>query len=117
MNLILSDVEETVMLVDGMDGAPPGQGVVNVSPTSPSTAIFVPTYCNVPGGQKEDGNALCERRWCYSGKHIILYREVHLDTPYYSGITPVTYMTSVWLAISFDVVRFCPLFNLLRCEM
>jgi small nuclear ribonucleoprotein (snRNP)-like protein len=35
MNLILSDVEETIMLVDGPDGAPPGQGVVNVSPTSP----------------------------------------------------------------------------------
>lgn len=34
MNLILSDVEETIMLVDGPDGAPPGQGVVNVSTTS-----------------------------------------------------------------------------------
>ncbi len=44
MNLILSDVEETIMLVDGMEGAPPGQGVVNVISTSPpSTAIFVLT--------------------------------------------------------------------------
>jgi hypothetical protein len=43
MNLILSDVEETIMLVDGTEGAPPGQGVVNVSPTSPSIGIFVPT--------------------------------------------------------------------------
>ena len=44
MNLILSDVEETIMLVDGVDGAPPGQGVVNVSSSSPpSTAIFVLT--------------------------------------------------------------------------
>ena len=44
MNLILSDVEETIMLVDGMEGAPPGQGVVNVSLTSPpSTTIFVLT--------------------------------------------------------------------------
>lgn len=41
MNLILSDVEETIMLVDGVEGAPPGQGVVNVSSTSSSTAIFV----------------------------------------------------------------------------
>ena len=32
MNLILSDVEETIMLVDGAEGAPPGQGIVNVSP-------------------------------------------------------------------------------------
>jgi len=42
MNLILSDVEETVMLVDGMEGAPPGQGVVNVSSTLlASPAIFL----------------------------------------------------------------------------
>jgi U6 snRNA-associated Sm-like protein LSm3 len=44
MNLILSDVEETIMLVDGVEGAPPGQGVVNVSSTSPGTAIFVLTF-------------------------------------------------------------------------
>lgn len=31
MNLILSDVEETMMLVDGAESAPHGQGVVNVS--------------------------------------------------------------------------------------
>lgn len=44
MNLILSDVEETIMLVDGVDGAPPGQGVVNVGSSSPpSIAIFVLT--------------------------------------------------------------------------
>jgi hypothetical protein len=41
MNLILSDVEETIMLVDGSDDAPPGQGVVNVRPTSP---IFLATF-------------------------------------------------------------------------
>jgi small nuclear ribonucleoprotein (snRNP)-like protein len=33
MNLILSDVEETIMLVDGTESAPPGQGVVNVDPS------------------------------------------------------------------------------------
>jgi hypothetical protein len=44
MNLILSDVEETIMLVDGMEGTPPGQGVVNVSSISPpGTVIFVLT--------------------------------------------------------------------------
>ncbi|KAN0131394.1 Like-Sm (LSM) domain containing protein [Lactarius tabidus] len=31
MNLILSDVEETIMLVDGAEGTPHGQGVVNVT--------------------------------------------------------------------------------------
>lgn len=32
MNLILSDVEETIMIVDQVDGAPEGQATVNVSP-------------------------------------------------------------------------------------
>ena len=36
MNLILSDVEETIMLVDGADGAAHGQGAVNVSSGPPS---------------------------------------------------------------------------------
>jgi hypothetical protein len=71
---------------------------------------------NVPGGKKKDGNALCERRWSYSGTYNALHRVAHLNTPYYSGITPFTYMTSVWQAISF-AVRFLPLFNILRCEM
>jgi small nuclear ribonucleoprotein (snRNP)-like protein len=31
MNLILSDVEETIMIVDVAEGAPEGQGTVNVS--------------------------------------------------------------------------------------
>jgi hypothetical protein len=30
MNLILSDVEETIMIVDVAEGAPEGQGTVNV---------------------------------------------------------------------------------------
>ncbi len=32
------------MLVDGTEGAPPGQGIVNVSPSSPSIAIFPMTF-------------------------------------------------------------------------
>ena len=31
MNLILSDVEETIMIVDQVEGAPEGQSTVNVS--------------------------------------------------------------------------------------
>ena len=76
MNLILSDVEETIMLVDGVEGAPPGQGVVNVSSTFSSTAIFVLT---LPGGKKKDGNAFCQRRWRYSGTYIFLHAVVHLN--------------------------------------
>jgi len=33
MNLILSDVEETIMIVDVAEGAPDGQGTVNVRPS------------------------------------------------------------------------------------
>ncbi|CCM04053.1 uncharacterized protein FIBRA_06212 [Fibroporia radiculosa] len=31
MNLILSDVEETIMIVDQVEGAPEGKGTVNVA--------------------------------------------------------------------------------------
>ncbi|KAI0311971.1 hypothetical protein OF83DRAFT_1148444 [Amylostereum chailletii] len=31
MNLILSDVEETIMIVDAPEGAPPGQSAINVA--------------------------------------------------------------------------------------
>ena len=34
MNLILSDVEETIMIVEQADGAPEGQGTVNVTTNS-----------------------------------------------------------------------------------
>lgn len=44
-------------------------------------------------------------------------RVAHLNTPYYLGITPFAYMTSVSQAISFDAVQFRALFDLLRCEM
>ena len=33
MNLILSDVEETIMILDQVEGAPDGQATVNVSTT------------------------------------------------------------------------------------
>lgn len=71
MNLILSDVEETIMLVDGVEGAPPGQGVVNVSSTSPpNTAIFVLTLR--PRWQKE--------RWkCSLSEEMALFWYIYLS--------------------------------------
>lgn len=36
MNLILSDVEETIMIVDVVEGAPEGQSTVNVRLTNHS---------------------------------------------------------------------------------
>jgi hypothetical protein len=81
MNLILSDVEETIMLVDGTESAPPGQGVVNVPLHFPTVAgLFSHT---VPGGEKKDGNAFRERRWRYSGTSILLRRVVRLNPPRY----------------------------------
>lgn len=38
MNLILSDVEETIMIVDAPEGVPPSQSVVNVRP---SFSLFI----------------------------------------------------------------------------
>lgn len=69
------------MLVDGTESAPPGQGVVNVNPSTsqPLQAFF---SHNVPGGEKKDGNAFRERRWRYSGTCILLRRVVRLSPPF-----------------------------------
>jgi hypothetical protein len=73
---------------------------------------------DVPGGKKEDGNALCQRRWRYFGANILLHRDVRLNlNPRYSGVTPFTDMTTVRRVIAFDVVWFRALFDLLYSEM
>lgn len=70
MNLILSDVEETIMLVDGTESASPGQGVVNVSPPLPLSQPF-PSLHDISGHETKDGNAFRQRRWGYSGAYIL----------------------------------------------
>lgn len=85
MNLILSDVEETIMLVDGAEGTPHGQGVVNVSSVYPLNSISVPTQH--AGSKKEDGHAFRQRRWGYLGMCMVcgrIYISVFLT---FSGIT------------------------------
>jgi hypothetical protein len=67
MNLILSDVEETIMLVDGPDGVPSRQGVVNVRPTSSRGFFFaISILTEHPGSKKKDGDAFRKRRWRYT---------------------------------------------------
>jgi small nuclear ribonucleoprotein (snRNP)-like protein len=72
MNLILSDVEETIMLVDGPDGVPSGQGVVNVRPTSSRFFFAISVLTEHPDGKKKDGDAFCKRRWGYTCAFTIL---------------------------------------------
>jgi hypothetical protein len=64
MNLILSDVEETIMIVEVTEGAPEGHGTVNVS----SVPFAVVSCLMVLIGRKtKDGYVVRERRWCHSG--------------------------------------------------
>ena len=65
MNLILSDAEETIMIVD-TESAPNGQSVVNVR-----AATFNSSACSLLelvelGCKTENGYAFCQRRWRYS---------------------------------------------------
>lgn len=62
MNLIMSDVEETIMIVDP-DGATNGQGVVNVSQLYFDTGHISYTFTSL-GRETKNGNAICERGQC-----------------------------------------------------
>lgn len=65
MNLILSDVEETIMVVD-VEGAPEGQGTVKVG--LQSTLHSPPVIdCVCSGCKTKNGDAVCERGWCDFG--------------------------------------------------
>lgn len=52
MNLILSDVEETIMIVDVPEGASSAQGTVNVR-----AALLISINCSSPG------HRLLKERW------------------------------------------------------
>ena len=64
MNLIMSDVEETILIVD-TDSVPNGQGVINVG--FDLSFFFFAIKLIATGCKTEDGNALRKRRWCYLG--------------------------------------------------
>lgn len=66
MNLILSDVEETIMIVEQQEGAPGVQHTVNAS-------LFLYYYPNdhtdsaLSGCKAQDGYVVRTRRWCDIG--------------------------------------------------
>jgi small nuclear ribonucleoprotein (snRNP)-like protein len=74
MNLILSDVEETIVIVDTQEGAPPSQAVINVYLLHTHRCATRPDESTVVC-KTEDGDAFCKRRWCYIGAYSsLLYR-------------------------------------------
>lgn len=62
MNLIMSDVEETIMLVDA-ESVTNGQGVVNVCRLC--KIIARTDLLDYAGCKTKDGDAVCTRRWSY----------------------------------------------------
>lgn len=72
MNLILSDVEETIMIVDQVDGAPEGHATVNVSSHFCYKGMYlVIEHCpSTQGREAENGNAFRPGRRCDPGEHI-----------------------------------------------
>jgi hypothetical protein len=110
MNLILSDVEETIMLVDGTESASPDQGVVNVGHSTFHQSETLLTYPH--RWQRE--------RWrCFSSEVMALFWCGH---PYQSslpdsvllsilGIASFTGVTFLHRAIVPDAIELCLLFS------
>lgn len=65
MNLILSDVEETILIVDQPEGAPDGQHTVNVSVTD--ILVQSSSLTSSLDGKAQDGHALRAWGWCHPG--------------------------------------------------
>jgi U6 snRNA-associated Sm-like protein LSm3 len=68
MNLIMSAVEETIMIVEPVEGAPQSQGTVNVGRFCLIFGLVLTR--NSPACETEDGNVVCERRRCDSRKPL-----------------------------------------------
>jgi small nuclear ribonucleoprotein (snRNP)-like protein len=108
MNLILSDVEETIMLVDGTESASPGQGVVNVSP------LHLPPLQPFPYVTSQVAKRKMEMLFV-RGDGVILVRIsfsvcVSVSVPFsILGIASFTVVTFIYRPMTLDVVRFCML--------
>lgn len=73
MNLIMSDVEETIMIVDP-EGASNGRGVVNVCcPSLASMELHAYMVCWI-GGKKKNGNAVRSWGWRHPCSWIFSFR-------------------------------------------
>lgn len=66
MNLILSDVEETIMIVEQQEGAPGVQHTVNASLLLLSTSYEYIDFALL-GRKAQDGYVVRTRRWCDIG--------------------------------------------------
>ena len=75
MNLILSDVEETIMIVDQIEGAPEGHTTVNVSLLHADPF----NMCNrkPPDREAQNGHAFRSRRWRHISECRILATVLH----------------------------------------
>jgi len=110
MNLILSDVEETIMLVDGTESASPGQGVVNVSP------LHLPPLQPLPYMTSQVAKRKMEMLFV-RGDGVILVRIsfsacVSVSVPFFIlGIASFTVVTFIHRPMTLDVVRFCMLLS------
>ena len=69
MNLIMSDVEETIMLVDA-ESVANGQGVVNVYRLFQTIARA--DLLDYTGGKTKNGDAVCTRRWSYPRTLLVI---------------------------------------------
>jgi len=107
MNLILSDVEETIMLVDGTESVPPGQGVVNVS--HPTSHRSKPLLTCPHRWQRERwkcfSSEVMASFWCGRPYPSVLPDSVLL----FLGIASFTGVTFLHWAIVPDAIEFCML--------
>ena len=76
MNLILSDVEETIMIVDP-EATEHGQSVVNVRAAVSWMVIGAHEGYTLTGRKTENGYAFRERGWRYSGMQPDPFPSVH----------------------------------------
>jgi len=117
MNLILSDVEETTMLVDGAEGAASEHGVVNVSPSVSSQYTHSCPHITAQVAKRKmemlfvRGDGVILVRTSFSSALSISALLV------ISGIASFTDVTSVLRAMAFDVVQFCALLGSIGSEM
>lgn len=64
----MSDVEETIMIVDGLDEPVTASPAVRVR-LATSLVILLDVLTVRKVGKKENGDAIRSRGWCYTGRY------------------------------------------------
>ena len=133
MNLILSDVEETIMIVEQPDSAPEGQSTVNVGGSFCNRHVS-PDTSTPAGSQTEDGHVVCARRRCHSGAvarvpsccmfadndtERFLRRRGHEIPfkPIYFSATAIVTRNPVVLHITTVMNFWCPCLGIMKCVL